>query len=64
MQKRVFRVHFYTWKIRAYGACVKPSMVKLCFESPFTRMISSLRKSAPRARGGTDLEKGVWGCAP
>ena len=35
MQKRVFRVYFHTWKIW------------VCFKSPFTRMISSLKYKWP-----------------
>ena len=43
MQKRVFRVYFHTWKIW------------VCFKSPFTRMISSLKYKWPPPRGWPPL---------
>ena len=38
IQKYIFRVYFHTWKICAY---------RVCFESTFTRMISSLIYKCP-----------------
>ena len=47
MQKHIFRVYFHTWKY----------VFRVCFKSPFTRMISSLKYKCPPTTTST------WNCS-